>query len=155
MEGKGDLPANLFSWKPWNPGAAGRTQRESLESPSELPIHWHLWMLPRWKNPAQTRINIILAATSKLRREGHSLFPQAVQITDSKRKRAEPKHVTQILEEIPAPGAWSPLPRNLGGQRGEGGQSHPKALLAQVFGCFLNFAFIFPLNFAPQGVRNK
>lgn len=37
----------------------GRTHRESLESPSQLPIHWHLWMLPRWKSPTQTRTNII------------------------------------------------------------------------------------------------
>lgn len=55
--------------------------------------------------------------------EGHSLFPPAVQITDSKCRRAEPKHVVQVLEEIPAPRAQTPIPRNLGGDRREDGVS--------------------------------
>lgn len=126
----------------------GRTHRESLESPSQLPIHWHLWMLPRWKSPTQTRTNIIwgesVAQFISTNSTNHGLKVQ----------KSWTKACNANSTGDSSPQSMNSSPKKFGWWKGRG-WSHPKALLAHIFRCFLNFTFTFPLNFAPQSIRNK
>lgn len=101
------------------------------------------------KTPTQSRINIILAAMSKMR---HSLFPWAVEITDSKCKRAEPKHVKQILKEIPAPRAWTPHSQEIWVVKGERMES-PKSSAGTSVQRFSQFYLHLPTEFCSSGIN--
>lgn len=125
---KSDLPVNLFSWKPWNPGAGPRGKfGVSFTAPHPLaPLDAATLKKP---NPNQNKHYF----GSQLRREGQFISTSStnpwLKVQKSWTKACNANSTGDSSQSM------NSSPKKFGWWKGRG-WSHPKALLAHIFRFF-------------------